>query len=56
MRQYAHHPDCRATMLRNAEGVTAVMQPHFTPAATSTTSGIAIDEGNVGQLAEVDAG
>ena len=35
--------------------MTAAMQPHFAPAATSMTSGTAIDEANVGQLAEVDA-
>jgi hypothetical protein len=33
--------------------MTAAMQPYFTPAATSTTSGTTIDEANVGQLAEV---
>jgi membrane fusion protein, multidrug efflux system len=42
-------------MLRNANDMMAAMQPHFTPAATSMTSGTAIDEANVGQLAEVDA-
>jgi membrane fusion protein, multidrug efflux system len=31
------------------------MQPYLAPAATSMTSGIAIHEANVGQLAEVDA-
>ena len=41
-------------MLQNANGITAAMQPHSTPAATSMTRGIAIDEAKVGQLAEVD--
>ena len=35
--------------------MTAAMQPHLAPAATSMTSGTAIDEANVGQLAEIDA-
>jgi hypothetical protein len=42
-------------MLQNANGITAAMRPHSTSAATSMTSGTAIDEANVGQLAEVDA-
>jgi membrane fusion protein, multidrug efflux system len=35
--------------------MTAAMQPHVTPGATSMTSGTTIDEANVGQLAEIDA-
>ncbi|MGA9015474.1 MAG: HlyD family secretion protein [Acetobacteraceae bacterium] len=35
--------------------MTAAMQPHLAPAATSMTSGTAIDEANVGQVAEIDA-
>jgi membrane fusion protein (multidrug efflux system) len=35
--------------------MTAAMQPHLAPAATSITSGTTIDEANVGQLAEIDA-
>ena len=42
-------------MLPNANDMTAAMQPHFAPAATSMTSGTAIDEAKVGQLLENDA-
>jgi membrane fusion protein, multidrug efflux system len=42
-------------MLCGTNDMTAAMQPHLAPAATSMTSGTAIDEANVGQLAEIDA-
>lgn len=42
-------------VLQKTNDMTAAMQPHFTPAATSTTSGTAIHEGHAGQPAEVDA-
>ena len=43
-------------MLQTANDMTDAMQAHFAPAAASMTSGTAIDEANVEQLAEVDAG
>ncbi len=42
-------------MLRNANDMTAAMQPHFTPVATSMTSGTALSQGNAVQPVEVDA-
>jgi membrane fusion protein, multidrug efflux system len=42
-------------MLPNANDMTAAMQPHSKPAATSMTSGTPMDEGPVGRHAEVDA-
>jgi len=42
-------------MLQSANDVTAAVQPRFTPAATSTASGTAIDKANVGLLADDNA-